>query len=70
MFSGKTLHYLILNDIIGSIIDDVISTLKSYISRSAEFYDTQHSYISVSIHWFVSGLCTDPQVKSLIIIII
>ena len=30
-------------DIFGNIIDDVISTAESYISRSAEFHHIQHS---------------------------
>ena len=43
MFSGKNPLLLDPYDIIGNIIDDVISTLKSYISGSTEFFDIQHS---------------------------
>ena len=49
------------HDVIDDIIDDVIHSLKSYINGHAEFFGTQHSLISMSIHWFVRGLCTDPQ---------
>ena len=57
MFSGKTLSLLDLCDVINDIINDVIHSLKSYIKGSAEFFGTQ-----MSTHWFVSGLCTNPQV--------
>ena len=43
-------------------MDDVICSLKSYIRGGIRFHDTQHSMISLSIHQFGSGLCTDPQV--------
>ena len=42
IFSGKNPSLFHPYDVIGDIIDDVISTLKSYIRRSAEFYDIQH----------------------------
>ena len=44
-------------------MDDVIHSLKSYIyiRGSDRFHGTQHSMISLSIHRFGSGLCTDPQ---------
>ena len=51
-----------LCDVNDDIIVDIIHSLKSYIRGCAEFISTQHSLISMSIHWFVSGLCTDPQV--------
>ena len=47
---------------LGDVIDDIIHSLKSYIRGSTKFLGTQHSMISMSIHWFGSGLCTDPQV--------
>ena len=52
-----------LGDVIEDIIDDIIHSLKSYIKGSAEFFGTQHSLISMSIHQFFSGLCTNPQVN-------
>ena len=47
-----------LND----VMDDVIHSIKSYIKGSNRFHGTQHNMISLSIHQFGSGLCTDPQV--------
>ena len=51
-----------LGDVIGDVINDIIHSLKSYIRGSNEFLGTQHSMISMSMHQFVSGLCTDPPV--------
>ena len=48
-------------DVIGNIIDDIIITPESYISKSAEFHDIQHNYISMNVHQFANGLCTDPS---------
>ena len=44
------------------IMNGIICSLESYIKGSDRFYGTQHSMISLSIHWFVVELCTDPQV--------
>ena len=51
-----------LGDVINDIINDIIHSLKSYIRGSAKFLGTQHSMISMGMHQFGSGLCTDPQV--------
>ena len=52
-----------LCEINDDVVGDVICSLKSYIRGSAEFFGTQHSLISMSIHQFVSGVCTDLQVN-------
>ena len=36
--------------------------VKRYIKGNDKFHGTQHSMISLSIHRFGSGLCTDPRV--------
>ena len=55
IFSGKILHYLI-----PMMLSVLLKAIEAGVSES---YDIQHSYISISIHWFSSGLCTDPQVN-------
>ena len=71
MFRQENLSLLNLCDVNDDVIGDVICSLKSYIRGSAEFFGTQHSLISMRIYPFVSGLCTDPQVKcSLLLLVI
>ena len=36
------------------VMDDIICSLKSYIMGGVRFHGTQHSMISLSIHWFGS----------------
>ena len=56
---GKTFQNLILMTssmmLSSNIMSGIMHSLKSYIKGSDKFYGTQHSMISLGIHWFGSG---------------